>query len=158
MMGDVVPKGKFPQPILMEFSWIMKLQRAWGVLSSTLWVPDWEYFERGQKCHASSTLNEVKREHGVEKQYSDLKILYGHSHTSGWRQESEGLSESGYVSCPIKKDLVVMSQWAHCPWTLESPEAAPAWPVAIAAQPAKQKEARGRFSYLVWKTSHLRGP
>jgi hypothetical protein len=28
MMGDVVPKGKFPQPILMEFSWIMKLQRA----------------------------------------------------------------------------------------------------------------------------------
>jgi hypothetical protein len=36
-----------------------------------------------------------------------------------------------------------MSQWAHHLWNLESPEAAPAWPVAMAAQPAKQEEAGG---------------
>jgi hypothetical protein len=40
---------------------------------------------------------------------------------------------------PISKDLVVMSEWAHCPWNLESPEAAPDWPVAMATQPARQE-------------------
>jgi hypothetical protein len=50
-----------------------------------------------------------------------------------------------------------MSQFAHCPWNLESPEAAPAWPVAMAAQPTKQEEAGGRCPCLVWKTSHLNG-
>jgi hypothetical protein len=39
--------------------------------------------------------------------------------------------------------LVVMSQWALHPRNLESPEAASAWPVAVAAQPAKQEEPRG---------------
>jgi hypothetical protein len=33
-------------------------------LSSKLWVPDWEIFGTGQKYHASSTLNELKTEHG----------------------------------------------------------------------------------------------
>jgi hypothetical protein len=68
-----------------------------------------------------------------------------------------GLSESVYVFHPTKKDFVVMSQWAHCPCILESPETAPAWLVAIAAQPAKEKEAGGRFPYLVWKISQLSG-
>jgi hypothetical protein len=76
MMGDVVLRGKLPYPMFMEFSWLMELQRAWGFfvltmrnfLSSTLWVPDWEFFGTGQKCHASSTLNKLTREHGGEKQ------------------------------------------------------------------------------------------
>jgi hypothetical protein len=50
-----------------------------------------------------------------------------------------------------------MSQWAHHPWNLESPKAAPAWPVTMAAQPAKQEEAGGRCPSLVWKTSQLIG-
>jgi hypothetical protein len=41
-----------------------------------------------------------------------------------------------------------MSQWDHSPWNMESPEAAPAWPVAIAAQPAKREAAGGRC----WKS------
>jgi hypothetical protein len=35
---------------------------------------------------------------------------------------------------------VVISQWAHRPWNLESLEAAPVWLVAMAAQPAKWKK------------------
>jgi hypothetical protein len=27
-------------------------------LSSKMWVPDWKFFGTGQKCHASSTLND----------------------------------------------------------------------------------------------------
>jgi hypothetical protein len=72
-----------------------------------------------------------------------------------WR--GRGLRGSAYVVWPIWKDLVVMSQWAHCPWNLESLEAAPVWPVAMAAQPAKQKEASGRCPCLLWKTSQLIG-
>jgi hypothetical protein len=68
-----------------------------------------------------------------------------------------GLKESVYTVWPIRKDLVVMSQWAQHPWNLESPEAAPAWPVAMAAQPAKQEEVGGRCPCLVWKTSQLSG-
>jgi hypothetical protein len=34
----------------------------------------------------------------------------------------------------------VKSQWAHHPWNLESPEAAPTWPVAMVAQGAKQEK------------------
>jgi hypothetical protein len=33
-------------------------------LSSKLWIPDWEFFGREQKCHDSSTLNELRRAHG----------------------------------------------------------------------------------------------
>jgi hypothetical protein len=50
---------------------------------------------------------------------------------------------------PIRKLLVVMSQWAHCPWNLDSPEAAPPWRVAVATQTAKQDEGGGRFPCLV---------
>jgi hypothetical protein len=54
-------------------------------LSSILWVPDWEFFGIEQKCHATSTLNELRREQGGEKQSSDLKIFSGNCHKSGWR-------------------------------------------------------------------------
>jgi hypothetical protein len=54
------------------------------------------------------------------------------------------LKGSAYAVQPIRKDIVVMSQWAHSPLNLESTEAAPAWPVAMASQPAKQEEAEGR--------------
>jgi hypothetical protein len=43
-------------------------------LSSNLWVPDWEVFGTAQKCHASSTLKELTREHERLKQFSVLKI------------------------------------------------------------------------------------
>jgi hypothetical protein len=36
--------------------------------------------------------------------------------------------------------MVVMSQWAPSPLNLERPEAAPAWPVAMVAQPEKGKK------------------
>jgi hypothetical protein len=36
------------------------------------------------------------------------------------------------------KDLAVRSQRDPSPWNVESAEAAPAWPVAMAARPAKQ--------------------
>jgi hypothetical protein len=70
----------------------------------------------------------------------------------GW-----GLRGSAYAVQPTRKDLVVMSQWALCPWNLESPEEASAWPVAVAAQPAKQEESEGRCHCLVRKTSQLSG-
>jgi hypothetical protein len=79
-----------------------------------------------------------------------------HTQEAGsWR--GRGLRGRAYAVQPIRKDLVVMSQWAHSPWNLESPETAPAWPVAMAAQPAKQEEAGGRCPCVVWKTSHLSG-
>jgi hypothetical protein len=50
-----------------------------------------------------------------------------------------------------------MSQWAYSPLNLESPEAAPTWPVAMAAQPAKRKKLKegapvlwGIFLSEVW--------
>jgi hypothetical protein len=55
-------------------------------------------------------------------------------------------------------DMAVMSQWEHSPWNRENPEAAPAWPVAMAAQPAKQEGGGGRCPCIVWKTSLLTGP
>jgi hypothetical protein len=36
--------------------------------------------------------------------------------------------------------MFVMSQWAQSPLNLESPEAGAAWPVSMAAQPAKGKK------------------
>jgi hypothetical protein len=66
-------------------------------VSSTLWVPDWEFFGTGQKYHASSTLNELMREHGREKHSTDLKILSGNYHTSGWRQKGRGLRGRAYA-------------------------------------------------------------
>jgi hypothetical protein len=72
-----------------------------------------------------------------------------------WR--GRGCRGSAYVVWPIRKDLAVMSQWDHSPRILESPEAAPAWPVAMAVQLAMQEEAGGRSSSLVWKTCPLIG-
>jgi hypothetical protein len=71
------------------------------------------------------------------------KVIFrpGNCHTSGWRLEERGLRRSAYRVRPIRKILVVMSQWAKTPWNLEGPEAAPVWLVAMAAQPAKQEEA-----------------
>jgi hypothetical protein len=46
-------------------------------LSSKLCVPDWEIFGTGQKYHASSTLNELRTEHGGEKHSPNQKILCG---------------------------------------------------------------------------------
>jgi hypothetical protein len=66
-----------------------------------------------------------------------------------------GLRGRGYTVWLIRKYLIVISQWGHGPWNLETPEAAPAWPVAMAAQPAKQEEAGGRCRCLLWKTSQL---
>jgi hypothetical protein len=44
--------------------------------------------------------------------------------------------------------MVVMSQWAHSPWNLESPETPPAWSVAMAARLPKQEEAERRCPVL----------
>jgi hypothetical protein len=65
------------------------------------------------------------------------------------------LKGSAYTIQPIRKDVIMMSQCAHSPLNLGSPEATPDWPVAMAAQPAKQEEAEGRCPCLVWKTSQL---
>ena len=51
--------------------------------------------------------------------------------------------------------MLVISQWAHSPLNLESPESAFSWPVAMAAQPTKQEKAEGKCPCLVWKTSQL---
>jgi hypothetical protein len=53
--------------------------------------------------------------------------------------------------------LVVKSQWAHCPWNLKSPEAAPVLPVAMVAQQPKQAKLEEGVPCLVWKTSQLTG-
>jgi hypothetical protein len=55
------------------------------------------------------------------------------------------------------KDLAVRSQWDPCPWNLESAEAAPACPVAMAARPAKQIETGGRWPCPGRKTCLLVG-
>jgi hypothetical protein len=68
-----------------------------------------------------------------------------------WRWRS--LRGSAIMVSTIRKALVVMSQWAHCPWNLESPEAAPDWSVAMATPLGKQEVAGGRCPCLVWKTS-----
>jgi hypothetical protein len=73
--------------------------------------------------------------------------------TGDWK--GRFLKGSAYAVQPIRKDMIVMSQLAYSPLNLGSPEAAPAWPVAMAAQPAKQEEAEGRCPCLVWKTSQL---
>jgi hypothetical protein len=71
-----------------------------------------------------------------------------------WLEAGEvGLLMDCLAVQPIRKDMVVESQWTHYPWNLESPEAASAWPFAMAAQPAKQEKAEGRCLCLVWKTS-----
>jgi hypothetical protein len=123
--------------------------------STTLWVPYWEFFGTGQKCHASSTLNKLMRERGGEKQSSGLKVLSGNCHRSGWRLDGGGLRGRAYTVQPIRKELIGMSQLAHCHWNLDSPEAAPAWPVAMAAQPAKQEEPGRRCPCFLWKISQL---
>jgi hypothetical protein len=166
LMGDVVLEGKLPQPMLRAFSCLMALQRAWSVfvlttrkmfLSSKMLAPDWEFYGSGQKCHPSWTLNKLTMETGGEEWSSEQKVLpkNGTQMPGDWR--GQGLRMSAYTVWPVRKDLVVMSQWAHEPWNLESPEAAAAWPVAMAAQPAKQKEAGGWCSCLVWKSSQLSG-
>jgi hypothetical protein len=63
------------------------------------------------------------------------------------------LKGSAYAVLLIRKHMVVMSQWAHSHLNLESPEASPACPIAMAAQRAKQEKAEGRCPCLVWKTS-----
>jgi hypothetical protein len=42
-------------------------------------------------------LNKLTKEHGGEKQSSDLKILSGNCHTSGWRLEGRGLRGNAYA-------------------------------------------------------------
>jgi hypothetical protein len=46
--------------------------------------------------------------------------------------------------------------WGRCgllaPGSLQSAEAAPAWPVAMAARPAEQEESGGRWPCLGWET------
>jgi nitrite reductase/ring-hydroxylating ferredoxin subunit len=78
-------------------------------LKSKLWEPDREFFGTGEKCHPSSTLNKLKREHGGEKPCSDQNILPGACHKSGWRLEWRVLRGSAYAVRPIRKDLVVFS-------------------------------------------------
>jgi hypothetical protein len=120
-------------------------------LTSQLWVPDCEVYGKGQRSHATSTLNKLRREHGGEQQSPDQKILPGNSHASGCRLEEKGPYRECLCGVTIKKDSSVMSQWAHHPGT---------WrvrPVAKAAQPAKQEEAGGWCPCLVWKTSQLCG-
>jgi hypothetical protein len=70
---------------------------------------------------------------------------------TGWG----GLRGRAYTVQPIRKELIGMSQLAHCHWNLDSPEAAPAWPVAMAAQPAKQEEPGRRCPCFLWKISQL---
>jgi hypothetical protein len=55
-----------------------------------------------------------------------------------WRRR--GLRGCAYMVWPIRNDLALMSQWAQHPWNLESPEAAPAWPFAMAAQQPSRKK------------------
>jgi hypothetical protein len=47
------------------------------------------------------------------------KVIFrpGNCHTSGWRLEERGLRRSAYRVRPIRKNLVVMSQWAEIPGT-----------------------------------------
>jgi hypothetical protein len=111
--------------------------------------------ETGEKYHPSSTQNKQRWEYGAVKLCSDPNILQGPYETSGWILEGVDLKGSAYTVGPIRKDMIVMSQWAHSPLNLESPEAASAWPVDMASQPAKQEEAEGRCPCLVWKTSQL---
>jgi hypothetical protein len=54
-------------------------------------------------------------------------------------------------------DLAVRSQWDPSSWNVESAEAAPAWPVAMAVRPAKQEETGGRWPCLGWKMCLLIG-
>jgi hypothetical protein len=98
MMEDVVWGGNFPHTMLREFSWLMELQRAWGVFVLTnktlpvlqIRIPDWELYGTGQKCHPSLTLNKLTRETAGEEWPSYQKILPGNWHKSAWRLEGEG--------------------------------------------------------------------
>jgi hypothetical protein len=166
MMGDVVLGGKFPHPMLREFSCLMALQRAWGVFvvitidtscSPKCWFQIGSSMEQDRYVIPVEpwTADGGNWTRAIEPQNSRSCQEIGTQATGSWR--GRGLVGSAYTVWPIRKDLVVMSQWAQHPWILESPEAAPSWPVAMAAQPAKQKEAGGWCSCLVWKSSQLSG-
>jgi hypothetical protein len=85
----------------------------------------------------SSQLNleKVRREPGGHEPSSDQKIMpvTGTKVASVWIRR--GLTRSGYAVPLIRKYLFVMSQWAHITRDWECPQAAPAWPVAMAAKP-----------------------
>jgi hypothetical protein len=57
-----------------------------------------------------------------------------------WRVR--GLSGSANTVWAIRKDLMVLSQWAHITRNWECPQAGPAWPVAMAAKPVKGRRWR----------------
>jgi hypothetical protein len=148
--------------LLMEFSWLMELQRAEGVFvlpmrnSSCpphcrfqIWSPE------EQDRNVMPVLPWMSWQGNIEEK-SNLQIWKSCQETATQVAEMEGwgLRRSAYVVWPMRKNLVVMSQWAHYPW---SPDAATVWPVARAAQSAKQKEAGLKYPSLVWKTSQLCG-
>jgi hypothetical protein len=58
MMGDVVPAGKLPHPMLRVDGTAKGLRCFCShdykhFLSSKMWVPDWELYGTGQKCNPS---------------------------------------------------------------------------------------------------------
>jgi hypothetical protein len=73
-------------------------------------------------------------------------------------QRGQGHRGCAYTIWPIRKDLVVISRWAHCPWNLESPEAASACPVSMTTWPAKQEEPGGSTPVLCRRLLSYVGP
>jgi hypothetical protein len=130
MMGDVILGEKFPRSILFDISWLIALQRAWGVFivtsRNTSYLPKWAsrlvvvWNRRGMSSQLN--LEKVRRERKLEEM-SDLQI-WGSSLflAPKWLVCRErGFSSSTYSVWPIRKDLVVMSQWAHITMNWECP-------------------------------------
>jgi hypothetical protein len=55
-----------------------------------LWVPGWESFGTRVGCHATSTLSELRREHGAEKQSPIQELQPGAGPTRSWSLDGEG--------------------------------------------------------------------
>jgi hypothetical protein len=105
------------------------LYSPWETLPILHTVGSW-LGDRWKKTVMSCQFNHDQADKGTRGRNSILRSedLVRKLPHSSWRLEGEGPSGSGNMVWPIRKDLVVMSEWAHCSWNLESPEAAPAWP------------------------------
>jgi hypothetical protein len=110
-----------------------------------------------QKFSSGTNLKKLPGESAGQKWSSVLKMVPVHCSTTGWCLEGEGLQTEGIHSVTNQEILCCDVTVRSPPGNWERPRAAPAWPVAMATQGAKQEEPGGNKTCLVEMTSQLSG-
>jgi hypothetical protein len=129
MMGNEVLGEKYSHSMLFDFSWLIALQRAWGVFVLTcgnISYPPKCIFQIGSCMQQERNVISVEPWRGVEGNWrdepsSDQKILPVTGTKVAGVYRGRVLSGNAYTVWPIRKDLVVMSQWAHITRDCEFP-------------------------------------